>query len=106
MNQEHVELVRQLVLAKIAKEDMETELIKYKAMCAALAQGREDDVDLPNIASRASASSLAALAPSRRGSGLPSPGAHSPSLSPGGSPSLSRANTGRVSPGLTGRADE
>lgn len=38
MNNEHVELVRQLVMAKIAKEDMETELVKYKSMCAQLSQ--------------------------------------------------------------------
>lgn len=99
MNQEHVELVRQLVLAKIAKEDMETELVKYKAMCAALAQGREDDFDLPHIASRGSANSLTALPPSRRESGLSSAARHSPNLSP--NPSA----TGRVSPGPTGRAE-
>ncbi|KLT43741.1 RabGAP/TBC [Cutaneotrichosporon oleaginosum] len=110
MNQEHVELVRQLVLAKIAKEDMETELVKYKAMCAALAQGREDDVDLPSIASRGSHSSLTPLPPSRRGSAVYSPGSHTPNLSPPRSPasglaSLSASPSGRVSPGLTGRAD-
>lgn len=43
MNQEHVELVRQLVLAKIAKEDMENELVKYKSMCARLSQQVDED---------------------------------------------------------------
>lgn len=99
MNTEHVELVRQLVLAKIAKEDMETELVKYKAMCAALAQGREADVDLPHIASRGSANSLTALPPSRRGSGVPSPLGHSPNLSP------NVTGADRVSPGKEGRAE-
>ncbi len=110
MNQEHVDLVRQLVLAKIAKEDMETELVKYKAMCAALAQGREEDVDLPHIASRGSHTSLTPLPPSRRGSAVLSPTAHSPNLSPQRSPVSGRASpnaspSGRVSPGLAGRAD-
>ncbi|BEI93481.1 uncharacterized protein CcaverHIS019_0511090 [Cutaneotrichosporon cavernicola] len=110
MNQEHVELVRQLVLAKIAKEDMETELVKYKAMCAALAQGREEDVDLPHIASRGSHTSLTPLPPSRRGSAVVSPTSHSPNLSPQRSAASGHASpitspTERVPPGLAGRAD-
>jgi hypothetical protein len=43
MNNEHVEIVRQLVLAKIAKEDMENELVKYKSMCARLSQQLADE---------------------------------------------------------------
>lgn len=70
MNTEHVELVRQLVLAKIAKEDMETELVRYKSMCAQLAQAREEDVALPRKGSAVSISASLAgqVSKSREGS--------------------------------------
>ena len=32
MNSEHVEIVRQLVMSKVEKEDVETELVRYKMM--------------------------------------------------------------------------
>jgi hypothetical protein len=32
-NQEHVELVRQLVMSKIEKEETENELVRYKMLC-------------------------------------------------------------------------
>ncbi|KAF8313102.1 RabGAP/TBC [Clavulina sp. PMI_390] len=32
MNEDHVEIVKQLVMAKVEKEDMETELVKYKVL--------------------------------------------------------------------------
>lgn len=44
MNKEHVELVKELVLAKIAKEDMENELVRYKALYAELAHAHAPDV--------------------------------------------------------------
>jgi hypothetical protein len=55
MNNEHVELVRQLVLAKIAKEDMENELVRYKSLYAQLAGTREDG----DLGSNPSVTSLA-----------------------------------------------
>lgn len=77
MNTEHVELVRQLVMAKIAKEDMETELVKYKSLCASLSQAVPNDVD-GALASNPSGLSLASVR-----SAAASMASSSPSLSNG-----------------------
>ncbi|WRT63762.1 uncharacterized protein IL334_000687 [Kwoniella shivajii] len=42
MNQEHVELVRQLVMSKIEKEETENELVRYKMLYAELAHAQQD----------------------------------------------------------------
>ncbi|WVO23476.1 uncharacterized protein IAS62_004830 [Cryptococcus decagattii] len=42
INQEHVELVRQLVMSKIEKEEMENELVRYKMLYAELAHAQQD----------------------------------------------------------------
>ncbi|WWD09014.1 hypothetical protein V865_007130 [Kwoniella europaea PYCC6329] len=42
MNQEHVELVRQLVMSKIEKEEIENELVRYKMLYAELAHAQQD----------------------------------------------------------------
>ncbi|KIR63610.1 hypothetical protein I314_03014 [Cryptococcus bacillisporus CA1873] len=42
VNQEHVELVRQLVMNKIEKEEMENELVRYKMLYAELAHAQQD----------------------------------------------------------------
>lgn len=70
-------MVRQLVLAKIAKEDMENELVKYKSVCAALSQANPDvDVDaaLATSGSRVDLSTLRTTS----SSGLPSSRSTSP----------------------------
>lgn len=79
MNTEHVDLVKELVMAKIAREEMETELVQYKAMCAQLAQSQQEEV----------------TPPSRRSSDVPPPlpKKQSPRTSPllgGGMPGLQR----------------
>jgi len=104
MNQEHVEIVRQLVLAKIAKEDMENELVKYKSMCARLSQQQveEDSSSGPHAslqsypsglnlyAVRSNSSSKSRQRNNSNGNGA-SPSrstSASPIPSPGGSPRL------------------
>ncbi|KAL1405949.1 GTPase-activating protein [Vanrija albida] len=67
MNNEHVELVRQLVLAKIAKEDMENELVRYKSLYAQLAGNREDG-DLPSNPSVTSLAGFSTFSGGARGS--------------------------------------
>ncbi|KAK8845526.1 hypothetical protein IAR55_006241 [Kwoniella newhampshirensis] len=42
MNQEHVELVRQLVMCKIEKEETENELVRYKMLYAEMAHAQQD----------------------------------------------------------------
>ncbi|WWC66780.1 uncharacterized protein I206_100685 [Kwoniella pini CBS 10737] len=42
INQEHVELVRQLVMSKIEKEEIENELVRYKMLYAELAHAQQD----------------------------------------------------------------
>ncbi|WVR03543.1 hypothetical protein IAU60_000535 [Kwoniella sp. DSM 27419] len=42
MNQEHVDLVRQLVMSKIEKEETENELVRYKMLYAELAHAQQD----------------------------------------------------------------
>lgn len=54
-NQEHVEVVRQLVMCKIEKEETENELVRYKMMYAELAHEQQDAM---SIHSRRSAGSL------------------------------------------------
>jgi hypothetical protein len=49
--------VRQLVLAKIAKEDMENDLVKYKSMCARLSQQVDEENGLGAHASSLSLAS-------------------------------------------------
>ncbi|KAK4688869.1 ecotropic viral integration site 5 protein, partial [Tremellales sp. Uapishka_1] len=55
MNQEHVELVRQLVMSKIEKEETENELVRYKMLYAELAHAQQDAM---STHSRLSASSV------------------------------------------------
>lgn len=89
MNTEHVDLVKELVMAKIAREEMETELVKYKAMCAQLAQAQPGDI----------------TPPSRRSSDVPPPLPNK--QSPRGSPLLSSAmpNIKRVASALSQRSN-
>jgi len=42
MNEDHVEIVKQLVMAKVEKEDMEAELVKYKVLYAEQMHATED----------------------------------------------------------------
>ncbi|WVO18389.1 hypothetical protein L204_106105 [Cryptococcus depauperatus] len=55
MNQEHVELVRQLVMSKIEKEEAENELVRYKLLYAELAHAQQDAL---SVHSRLSAGSM------------------------------------------------
>jgi len=42
MNEDHVEIVKQLVMAKVEREDMEAELVKYKVLYAEQMHASED----------------------------------------------------------------
>ncbi|WVQ80260.1 hypothetical protein IAT38_002365 [Cryptococcus sp. DSM 104549] len=55
MNQEHVDIVRQLVMCKIEKEETENELVRYKMLYAELAHAQQDAM---SITSRLSGGSL------------------------------------------------
>ncbi|EIW67913.1 hypothetical protein TREMEDRAFT_33160 [Tremella mesenterica DSM 1558] len=53
-NQEHVELVRQLVMCKIEKEETESELVRYKMLYAELAHQQQDAMSVHSRLSNAS----------------------------------------------------
>ncbi|KDQ21745.1 hypothetical protein BOTBODRAFT_26172 [Botryobasidium botryosum FD-172 SS1] len=61
MNADHVDLVKQLVMTKIEKEEMESELVKYKMLYAELMHQSEDSLSSHRISSRTSASRLSSL---------------------------------------------
>ncbi|WWC85885.1 uncharacterized protein L201_000752 [Kwoniella dendrophila CBS 6074] len=63
MNQEHVELVRQLVMSKIEKEETENELVRYKMLYAELAHAQEDAM---SVHSRLSGGSIQSHSMSKR----------------------------------------
>ncbi|AAW46271.1 hypothetical protein CNBK2500 [Cryptococcus deneoformans B-3501A] len=56
INQEHVELVRRLVMSNIEKEEMENELVRYKMLYAELAHAQQEAL---SVHSRLSSSSTA-----------------------------------------------
>lgn len=74
-NQEHVELVRQLVMVKIEKEETEAELVRYKMLYAELAHAQQDAMSVHSRFSSASllagpsGTSASSVTPERMGSG-------------------------------------
>ncbi|ODN76152.1 hypothetical protein L202_06074 [Cryptococcus amylolentus CBS 6039] len=55
MNQEHVHLVRQLVMSKIEKEETENELVRYKMLYAEMAHAQQDALSVHSRLSSGSA---------------------------------------------------
>jgi len=61
MNADHVDLVKQLVMTKIEKEEMESELVKYKMLYAELMHQSEDSLSSHRISSRMSGSRVSSM---------------------------------------------